>query len=292
MWPFVATCPASEDEIIKKPGERDDEKAEVPRVQTLSRRAGYGSAGSYSFSFNMPFSFGRSPHSAWLTPTLRAVTVAALLVPSVFADPKPSVGRSEVRTGTKLTYYRDARNYGTMNIMTSAAGLPLGLQFWGFTDIHGNQGADEFTRYFMEYRLSRALPKQYVGIKGLGFQVEYNDFHGAGNSLARVGLTFRHRTYGDRGWLQWRYFPVETDGDGGQASLIYFFPISKRASIGGFVDWNWTGARRGRWVLEPQLTYRLTDRLAVALELRHNDFERINPRLQGTGVALGLEAAF
>ena len=179
--------------------------------------------------------------------------------------------------------------------MTSAAGLPLGLQFWGFTDIHGNQGAegaDEFARYFMEYRLSRPLPKQFVGIQGLGLQVEYNDFQGIGNSVARVGVTFRHRTNGDRGWLQWRYFPVETDGDGGQASLIYFFSLTKRSSIGGFVDWNWTGARKGRWVIEPQLTYRLSELLAVALELRHNDFERINPRLQGTGVALGLEASF
>ena len=262
----------------------------------MSRGSNCGSEGSYSLiSHSVPIAPGRSPHRAWLAPALCVVTAATLLVPSLLADPNPSVGPSQARTAAKLTYYRDARNYGTMNIMTSAAGLPLGLQFWGFTDIHGNQGgegADEFARYFMEYRLSRALPRQYVGIQGLGLQVEYNDFQGVGNSLARVGVTFRHRTYGDRGWLQWRYFPVETDGDGGQLSLIYFFPLTKRASVGGFVDWNWTRARKGRWVLEPQLTYRLSERLAVALELRHNDFERINPRLQGTGVALGLEASF
>ena len=45
-------------------------------------------------------------------------------------------------------------------------------------------------------------------------------------------------------------------------------------------------------MFEPQLSYRLTDRLAVVLELRHNDFERINRRVQGTGAALGLEASF
>ena len=265
-------------------------------MRTMSRWPNYSSARSYSLiPVGAPIASRRAPHRVWLTPTLGALTVAALLVPSVFAEPSAAVERSNVQTATKLTYYRDARNYGTMNIMTSATGLPLGLSFWGFTDIHGNQGAegaDEFARYFMEYRLSRPLPKQYVGIQGLGFQAEYNDFQGAGNSLARFGVTFRHRTYGERGWLQWRYFPVETDGDGGQASLIYFFPLSKRASIGGFADWNWTRARKGRWVLEPQLTYRLTDRLAAVLELRHNDFERINPRVQGTGVALGLEASF
>ena len=123
-------------------------------------------------------------------------------------------------------------------------------------------------------------------------QVEYNDFHGTNNSLARFGVTFRHRLYGERSRLQWRYFPVETDGDGGQASLIFFLPLTKHLLLGGFVDWNWNGARMGRWVLEPQLSYRLSRRLAAVLELRHNDFERVNPRLEGTGVALGLEASF
>jgi len=233
-------------------------------------------------------------HGAWLASALGAFTLTLLLVPSVFAGPDASEQRSSVKTAGKLTYYRNTRNYGTANIMTSASGLPLGLQFWGFTDIHGNQGGEgaEFTRYLMEYRLSRPLPKKFVGIKGLGVQAEYNDFNGAGNSVSRFGVTFRHRTYGDRGWLQWRYFPVETDGDGGQASVIYFFPLTKRASIGGFADWNWSQARKGRWVLEPQLTYRLYKRLAAVLELRHNDFERVNPRIQGTGATLGLEASF
>ena len=40
------------------------------------------------------------------------------------------------------------------------------------------------------------------------------------------------------------------------------------------------------------MTYKLTKRLAAVLELRHNDFERINRRVQGTGAALGLEASF
>ena len=267
----------------------------ITLLRTSSRWSNYSSAWSYNLiSRSVPIASRRAPRRAWLTPTLGALTAAALLVPSVFAGPNALAGLSKLQPAAKLTYYRDSRNYGTMNILTSAAKLPLGLQFWGFTDIHGNQRGEgaEFERYFMEYRLSRPLPKRYVGIRGLGFQAEYNDFHGAGNSLARFGVTFRHRTYGDRGWLQWRYFPAETDGDGGQASLIYFFPLSKRASIGGFADWNWGSARKGRWVLEPQLTYKLTNRLAAVLELRHNDFERVSPRLQGTGAALGLEASF
>ncbi len=78
----------------------------------------------------------------------------------------------------------------------------------------------------MEYRLSRPLPSKYVGVRGLGLQAEYNDFQGAGNSVARFGVTFRHRLYAERSWLQWRYFPVETDGDGGQASLIFFAALA------------------------------------------------------------------
>ena len=223
------------------------------------------------------------------------MTIAVLLAQPAWAEPEPPGEPSKVQTAAKLTYYRDSRNYGTLNILTSAGGLPFGLNFWGFTDVHGNQGGEGATdlgRYFMEYRLSRPLPSKYVGVRGLGLQAEYNDFHGAGNSVARFGVTFRHRLYAERSWLQWRYFPVETDGDGGQASLIFFLPLSRRALISGFADWNWTDARKGRWVFEPQLSYRLTDRLAVVLELRHNDFERINPRLEGTGAALGLEASF
>ena len=143
-------------------------------MKTLCRWSNYGSARSYSLiSHSAPMVSRRARHGSRLTRILGALTVAALLVPSVFADPSPSVEPSKVRTATKLTYYRDSRNYGTMNIVTSAAGLPLGLKFWGFTDVHGNQGregADEFERYFMEYRLSRPLPKQYVGIQGLGFE--------------------------------------------------------------------------------------------------------------------------
>ena len=163
-------------------------------------------------------------HTFRLTATLRAVTIAALLAQPVLAEPEPPGEPSKVQTAAKLTYYRDSRNYGTLNILTSAGGLPFGLNFWGFTDVHGNQGGEGATdlgRYFMEYRLSRPLPSKYVGVRGLGLQAEYNDFHGAGNSVARFGVTFRHRLYAERSWLQWRYFPVETDGDGGQASLIF-----------------------------------------------------------------------
>ena len=152
-------------------------------MRTLSRWSNYRSVRSYSLiAVGVPIGYFRAPRGAWLTSALRALTVAALLIPSVFAGPNASDEPSKLRTAMKLTYYRDARNYGTMNIMTSAAGLPLGLQFWGFTDIHGNQGGegDEFARYFMEYRLSRPLPKQYLGIKGLGFQAEYNGLPGSG----------------------------------------------------------------------------------------------------------------
>ena len=99
-------------------------------MKAFCRWSNYSSARSYSLiSHSVPMGSRRARQGPRLTRILGVLTVAALLVPSVFADPSPSVEPSKVRTAAKLTYYRDARNYGTMNIVTSAAGLPLGLQF-------------------------------------------------------------------------------------------------------------------------------------------------------------------
>lgn len=198
------------------------------------------------------------------------------------------------------TFYYDSRNYKSLTILTSTNRLPLGLTLWGFVDLHGDQGicnkADNFTRYFVEYRLSRALePKWVAGIKGLGLQLEYNDLRGGNNSLLRFGPTYKHPfslVRGHKGWLQWRFSPVETDGDGGQASLIYFIPLSSRVLISGFADWNWSSSGPSRWVIEPQLNYKLNDLFPLAVEFRHNSFEEANPTLNGTGVAFGLTARF
>ena len=79
----------------------------------------------------------------------------------LFAQKKKAKKEGEWDASTAFTYYYDSREFGTLNILTSAKGLPMDLFFWGFTDFHGNHQSDsgptDFTRYFMEYRLLKGL---------------------------------------------------------------------------------------------------------------------------------------
>ncbi len=194
-----------------------------------------------------------------------------------------------------LTYYFDNRDYGTINVVTSGRDLPLGLNVWGFVDLHASQdGGDERvdgTRYFTEYRLRRALPADMLfGLQGFGAELEYNDFNGADNNGVRVGTTYRRSLRflpGGKGWLQVRAHPYETDGSGWQTSLIYSLPISDAVLISGFADLNVDSQGPNRWVAEPQLNVRVHSRLDLALELRYNGYEDANADLDGYGVAFG-----
>ena len=65
------------------------------------------------------------------------------------------------KTSSKTTYYLDSRDFNTAALFASTSGLPLGLSVWGFVDLHSDQknSSDRFdaSRYFLEYRLRRAL---------------------------------------------------------------------------------------------------------------------------------------
>jgi len=207
---------------------------------------------------------------------------------------------STKETVATINFYYDVREYPTINILTSTKGLPLGFSIWGFTDLHGNQNdpqnSVDLARYFMEYRLSRQLDSKWVfGIKGLGLQVEYNDFNSAGNNVFRFGGTFKHSfpfLHDKRGWLQWRFFPIETDGSGQQVSVIYFIPIYDNFFITGFADLNMSTKGSDRWVVEPQLNFKLNKRFSALLEFRYNAYEASNANLKGKGVALGFGIKF
>jgi hypothetical protein len=45
-------------------------------------------------------------------------------------------------------------------------------------------------------------------------------------------------------------------------------------------------------VIEPQLTYKMTNHLSIALAYRYNGYEDANPLVKGFGTALGLEVSF
>ena len=211
---------------------------------------------------------------------------------------KGIVKSSSHKTSASMAYYWDNREFTTLNLLTSTTGLPYDFSIWGFIDLHGahKSSSTDLSRYFIEYRLNRKIDRDWVGgLDGLGFQTEFNDSESLSNNLLRFGLTYRHSLpefFGNKGWLQWRGFPYETDGSGQQASLIYFLPLHERVWISGFADINFRESLKDVWVIEPQLTYRFTDRFSFLVEYRYNGFEDMNLSVQGEGVALGIEVTF
>ena len=176
--------------------------------------------------------------------------------------------------------------------------MPYDFSIWGFIDLHGahESSSTDLSRYFIEYRLNRKIDSAWIGgLEGLGFQAEFNDSELVSNNLFRFGLTYRHalpELFDRRGWLQWRGFPYETDGSGQQASLIYFLPLHERAWVSGFADINFRESQKDIWVIEPQLTYKVTDRFSLLVEYRYNGFEDNIATVEGEGVALGMEVSF
>ncbi len=133
------------------------------------------------------------------------------------------------------------------------------------------------------------------GIRGLSLQAEYDDFAGRGNEVFRFGLTYQQglsRLARNKGWLRLRVHPYETDDSGSQASLIYFIPLTNLLSITGFADLNIDKSSPNRWVIEPQLNLRIDSRFQAVAEYRFNEYEDDNPRLDGSGLALGAKILF
>lgn len=231
--------------------------------------------------------------------------VLTLMVGWIATAPKlaEAAEQSRLRPKLKASYYFDSRDYNTLNIEVGGS-LPLGFSVWGFTDFHGDQdnagSRGELTRTFSEYRLSHGGIGELLNIPGLGVQAEYNDMTPGDNNLGRFGITYKHAVPipelgcigGKPGWLQLRCFPLETDGDGGQVSLIYFLPIHDRVSIAGFADINFIEGATDRWIVEPQLNVRIHNQFWAILEYRYNGFERANDDLDGEGWAVGMRVDF
>jgi len=210
--------------------------------------------------------------------------------------------------GINLTtqYYFDNREFNTLAFVFSAKKLPFNFSLWGFTDLHGKQNSasrrEKLVRSFSEYRLSHNGLGNLFNIPGLGLQAEYNFTSIPSNDvdLVRFGLTYKHTLPipafyflgGKSGWLQWRIFPVETDGNGGQSSLIYNIPVMNRLSISGFADINYDEKGSDRWVVEPQLNLQISENFFFIVEYRLNGFEEANPNLDGQGLALGIKLKF
>ena len=95
------------------------------------------------------------------TIVLASLLVSACLLESAFAETEKHLWVPKVQT----TYYFDSRDYNSLTIKSSVD-LALGFNFWGFTDIRGNQNDPDkrfvFKRSFMEYRLRRKFNPEWV----------------------------------------------------------------------------------------------------------------------------------
>ena len=204
--------------------------------------------------------------------------------------------KSEYGLNIQTIYYFDDRDFNTLSVYTAAYKLPYNLSFWGFTDFNGNQNPPrnraKFTNSFSEYRLTYDL-KELTGIGGLGLQTEYNYASLSDSHTLRFGPVYKHSIpfLPDGSWLMWRFFPVETS-DNMQISWAWKFAITEKWSITGFADYNINEGQRDRWIVEPQLNYKLNDNVSFHLEYRYNGYQDANKNLRGNGLAIGVGITF
>ena len=201
-------------------------------------------------------------------------------------------------------YVLDDRDFNSLAVYVSTLRFPLGISVWGFTEVNASQNDPahrfDLTRTFSEYRFSHKGLGDMLSVKGLVAQVEYNDITPEAGQLLRFGIAYRHNLKipqignvgGLNGWLQWRAHPYQTNGDGGQASLIYFLPFHKKVLVNGWLDLNYSKNYRRKWVFGPFLNLKISERSWVVLRYRHNGFEEAIPDLDGTGWALGVRVDF
>mgnify|MGYP001818132791 FL=1 len=204
----------------------------------------------------------------------------------------------EKRVNNSIAYYLDSRDYNTLSVNTSAR-LPWDFKLWGFTDFNGDQNNGsryELQRFFMEYRLLHEIPEEWIfGLKGIGLLTEFNNLNGSDNDLFRFGPYISRKInlpWGEVANLQLRIYPYQTENDNRQLSLSYLIPFSEKWSLSGFADINVIDGGSDRWVIEPQLNYKLNESMNLLLEYRYNGFESANPDLKGSGVALGMSIKF
>ena len=201
-------------------------------------------------------------------------------------------------------YVLDDRDFNSLAVYVSTLRFPLGISVWGFTEVNATQNDPahrfDLTRTFSEYRFSHKGLGDMFNVKGLVAQVEYNDITPKAGQLLRFGVAYRHilkipqlgSIGGLNGWLQLRAHPYQTNGDGGQASLIYFLPFHNKFFVSGWLDLNYSESSGPKWVFGPFFNMKMSERSWVVLRYNHNGIEEAIPSLDGTGWALGVRVDF
>lgn len=234
--------------------------------------------------------------------SLSCFIAMTVLLSTVFADE----AKKDVKPPPNIIalYVLDDRDFNSLAVYVSTLRFPLGISVWGFTEVNATQNDPahrfDMTRTFSEYRFSHKGLGDMLNVNGLVAQVEYNDITPQAGQLLRFGVAYRHNLKipqfgsigGLNGWLQWRAHPYQTNGDGGQASIIYFLPFHNKVFISGWLDLNYSENSTPKWVFGPFLNLKMSERSWVVLRYNHNGIEEANPNLDGTGWALGVRVEF
>ncbi|MCH8272508.1 MAG: hypothetical protein IIB41_04565 [Candidatus Marinimicrobia bacterium] len=241
-------------------------------------------------------------HRRIISISLSCFIAMTFLVTAVSAD--DSKKDVEPPPNVVALYVFDDRDFNSLAVYVSTLRFPLGISVWGFTEVNATQNDPthrfDMTRTFSEYRFSHKGLGDMFNVKGLVAQVEYNDITPQAGQLLRFGVAYKHNLKtpqlgsigGMNGWLQWRAHPYQTNGDGGQASLIYFLPIHNKVFISGWLDLNYSESSGPKWVFGPFLNMKMSERSWVVLRYNHNGIEVAIPSLDGTGWALGVRVEF
>ena len=248
-------------------------------------------------------------HKTWSDKIHRAINWLILSQMIAITILLNSVSAGDVKRDSKpppnvvAQYVLDDRDFNSLAVYVSTLRFPLGISVWGFTEVNAAQGDAvnrfDLTRTFSEYRFSHKRLGDMLNVKGLVAQIEYNDITPLAGQLLRFGIAYRHNLKipqlgsvgGLYGWLQWRAHPYQTDGNGGQASLIYFLPFHKKAFISGWLDLNYSEKFRRKWVFGPFLNLKIGKRSWIVLRYNHNGIEDAIG-LDGTGWGLGFRVDF
>ena len=184
-------------------------------------------------------------------------------------------------------YQFDNRDFNTLHFM-AAAPLPADFSIWGFVDFESQKNNKErdsdLTTYFHEIDIRS--PRW----NGVGILLEHNSSSGLSNDVGRMGVycvpKFKLLDKINLS-LFFKYFPVEFDGEGSQASFSWNLKIPQilqgRISLGGFSDWNFeSGVKKDTNIVsEMQIRARLIDNLSALVEFRRNEF--LGENIDGTG---------
>lgn len=198
-----------------------------------------------------------------------------------------------------LSQYYDNREFLTSSLGVSLNGLPAGFSIWGFTDFHWD--SDNESRpdnSFSEYRLYNNLVGKALHIDGLSLLGELNYFTPQDLGVGRLGVSYKHdlprlSLFSEKkGWLAWRYYPLETRKHRSQGSWSYYIPLHDKVKITGFADYSINSRGKNRWVIEPQLNIQIVENFWFLMEYRFNGFEDANPAIDGEGLAFGFKYEF